>query len=133
MDIELSKKEILEILKDEGIEEWADDYVEMQSYQDLGKKVYLEFEIGQRLIMSGMVNVGSDQYGKAMVAEVGDLVLSEIKKMYMNENTRDANGNRVRKFKYMQFSIGGPIKQKIFRYSRTVRNAIPYYEVWRVQ
>lgn len=87
------------------------------------------------------VNVSIDIYGWAineisqLLSPLGDLVLEELR--YWDEVANityvGATKKKLRKYKYADKSIGGPLAHKIFKFNKVVLDNVPRVTIWRIQ
>lgn len=102
------------------------------SVNEIAKIVYNDFAVLQSCTIKGYVMSGKNGEETAMYK--GIAVVEDLKVMDRIDHIRAYGTKRVRRqMKFVADSIGGPVSQKIFRFSTRINDKIPCVSIWRIQ
>lgn len=100
-----------------------------KTWLDYAREIFYDFKVGQSTTIKGFERVGEEQE----LVPIGKLVVDELERLDLLENTRD-EGGRIRRKRYKPpNTVGGYVAQKIFRYKQETRNSKMIYQIWRLQ
>lgn len=100
------------------------------SVQEIARKIFYGFELNQSCIVRGYVEDSKTEE----VFSKGELVLKELERMDMLDNTYIASDKRPRRKRVKPpNTIGGFVAQKIFTYKQETRNSNVCISIWRTQ
>lgn len=95
----------------------------------VGRKIYENLEINCSISVFG---TSIDKEAEKVVPR-GELVIKELERRYDEEYIDIKAGKRIRKFKYRNQSVGGPILHPIFTWEKRIVDGDIRYTIWRVQ
>ena len=99
------------------------------SVTEIGKKIYEFFEVGASVSITGFVTIEEEM----RIEPKGMMVIEYLKLLDEIDNVEQTKTKKIRKYRYLTNSIGGPVAQKIFTYDIRTRDSQPYITIWRSQ
>lgn len=103
--------------------------LDTDDFRVIAKKVWDRLAVGSSLDIHGWaMNEISQQ-----LSPLGLLVVEQMKYLDEVDNIKYRGERRVRQYKFMEDSVGGPLAQKIFRWQKVVLNNNPRIRIWRIQ
>lgn len=100
---------------------------EQDTSLEMATKIFNDFHINQSCSIEGFEMVDGEPVHK------GELVLEHLRKMDEMENMRPYGKKLKRNRRVLENSIGGPVAQKIFRFSTRTVNHKTKTTIWRYQ